>query len=219
MLLLVLSLFVQTAASIQNVLVRTFDDDKVGAPPPGFVLAAGREAASDRWVVRREANARVLLHEGAASPPDGFAVAILAKPQYQDVEISVRLKASGGSRSAGLVWKYQDPLNHYAVQLDLVRQDISMYRIVSGNRIRIEREDDLELDPDAWHSLRVLQERGEIRVYLGGIRVFGERDRLPRAPANVGLWAAGDATVMFDDFRVEDETEDVPRSGASSLQP
>jgi hypothetical protein len=106
-------------------------------------------------------------------------------------------------------------MNHYAVQLDLVRQDISMYRVVSGNRIRIEREDDLELDPEAWHSLRVLQERGEIRVYLGGIRVFGERDRLPRVPANVGLWAAGDATVMFDDFRVEDETEDQARSGTS----
>jgi hypothetical protein len=205
----------QAAAAAQNIVLRTFDDDKVGAPPAGFVLAAGRDAVADRWVVRREVNARVLLHEGVPSPPDAFAVAVLSKPQYQDVNVSVRLKASGGSRTAGLVWKYQDPMNHYAVQLDLVRQDISMYRVVSGNRIRIEREDDLELDPEAWHSLRVLQERGEIRVYLGGIRVFGERDRLPRVPANVGLWAAGDATVMFDDFRVEDETEDQARSGTS----
>ena len=83
-----------------------------------------------------------------------------------------------------------------------------MYRVVNGNRIRLEREDDLELDPDAWHSLRVFQESGEIRVYLGGIRVFSERDRLPRARASVGIWAGGDSTVMFDDFRIEDETED-----------
>ena len=160
-----------------------------------------------------------LFHDGTPSPPDGFAVAIFSKTQYQDVEVSVRLKASGGSRSAGLVWKYQDPLNHYAVQLDLARQEISMYRVSGGNRIRLEREDDLELDADAWHSLRVLQERGEIRVYLGGIRVFGERDRLPRAAAGVGLWAAGDATVMFDDFRVEDETEERSRGGEPSSKP
>lgn len=219
MLILALSLFLQAAAAVQNVVVRTFDDDKVGAPPAGFVFAVGREASPDRWIVRREGSARVLLHEGKLSPPDGFAVAILAGAPYQDVEVSVRLKTSGGSRVAGLVWKYQDPMNHYAVQLDLSKQEISMYRIVSGNRIRIEREDDLELDPDAWHSLRVLQERGDIRVYLGGIRVFGERDRLPRAPANVGLWAAGDANVMFDDFRVEDETEETSRGSSPTAKP
>ena len=64
--------------------------------------------------------------------------------------------------------------------------------------------------PDAWHSLKIFQERGEIRVYLGGIRVLSERDHLPRTPASVGLWTGGDSTVMFDDFRVEDETEDAP---------
>ena len=47
-------------------------------------------------------------------------------------------------------------------------------------------------------------------MYLGGIRVFSERDRLPRARASVGLWTGGDSTVMFDDFRIEDETEDAP---------
>ena len=56
----------------------------------------------------------------------------------------------------------------------------------------------------------MFQEDGQIRVYLGGIRVFGERDRLPRARASVGIWAGGDSTVLFDDFRIEDETEDAP---------
>lgn len=223
MLLLVLALFAQVTASQtvphaqepragrENVVLRTFDDDKVGAPPPGFLMAVGREAAADRWAVQREGNLRVLAHVGLAglaggtAPRDSFAVAIYTGAQYQDVEISVRLKAISGSRSAGLVWKYQDPLNHYAVQLDLARQDVAMYRVVSGNRIRVEREDDLELDPDAWHSLRVVQDGGETRVYLGGIRVFTDRDRSVRVPAGVGLWASGDTTVMFDDFRIEPE--------------
>jgi hypothetical protein len=215
MLLLIVALFVplfmQAATSAQRVVIRTFDEDKVGGPPPGFIAATGRDAAPDGWIVRREGNARFLMHEGRTAPADAFAVAILSAAQYQDVDLRVRIKAIGGGKAAGLVWKYQDPGNHYVVQLDLARQEVALYRVVSGNRIRIEREDDLELDPDAWHSLRVLQERGEIRVYLGGIRVFSERDRLPRARAGVGLWASGDSTVTFDDFRVEDETEEQSR--------
>ena len=210
MLLLALSMFLQAAVAAQPVIVRTFDDDKVGAPPAGFAMAAGREAASDGWTVKREGSARVLVHEGKQSPPDSFAVAILSAPQYQDVQVSVRFKTIGGGRTAGLVWKYQDPMNHYSAHLDLVKQELAMYRVVNGNRIRLEREDDLELDPDAWHALKIFQEDGQIRVYLGGIRVLNERDRLPRVSANVGIWAGGDSTVMFDDFRVEDETEDAP---------
>ncbi|MEO5741748.1 MAG: hypothetical protein ABIS29_14255 [Vicinamibacterales bacterium] len=214
MLLLALSMFLQAAAAMQSVVMRTFDDDKLGAPPAGFTVAAGRDAASDRWSVKREGAGRVLMHEGKPSPADSFAVAIFTSSQYEDVQVSVRFKATGGGRTAGLVWKYQDPMNHYAAQLDLARQELTVYRVVNGNRIRIEREDDLELDADAWHSLKIFQEKGQIRVYLGGIRVFSERDRLPRARASVGLWTGGDSIVMFDDFRIEDETEDTPTAPA-----
>jgi hypothetical protein len=221
MLLLALSMFLQAAVAEQNVVLRTFEDDKIGAPPAGFAMAAGRDAASDGWTVKREGTARVLAHEGRQSPADSFAVAVFSGIQYQDVQVSVRLKTIGGGRTAGLVWKYQDPLNHYSAQLDLAKQELAIYRVVNGNRIRLEREDGLELDPDAWHSLKIFQERGEIRVYLGGIRVFSERDRLPRSRASVGIWTGGDSTVMFDDFRIEDETSDaraVPAAPAIKKQ-
>lgn len=202
MLLLALSLFFQVASAAQTAVLRTFDDDKIGAPPAGFVMAAGRDATAELWTVKREGSGRALSHEGKAAPADSFAVAVFSGAQYAEVEVSVRMKATGGGRAAGLVFKYQDPNNHYAVQLDLARQEVAMYRVASGNRIRLEREDDLELDPDAWYSMKVRQEDGQIRVYLGGIRLFSERDRLPRTPSNVGLWVSGDSTVLFDDFRV-----------------
>lgn len=219
MLLLALSMFLQAAGTATDVVMRTFDDDKIGAPPAGFAMAVGRDAASDGWTVMREGASRVLLRDGKRSPADSFAVAIFSGAQYRDVQLSVRVKMIGGARSAGLVWKYQDPQNHYSAQLDLAKQEIAMYRVANGNRIRLEREDDLELDPDAWHSLKIFQEHGEIRVYLGGIRVFTERDRQPKALAGVGIWAGGDSTVMFDDFRIEDETTDVPRTPKPASKP
>ena len=218
MCLVAVMMLFQVAAAAQTAIVRTFDEDKVGAPPAGFATAAGREAAADRWTVKREGSARVLFHEGKAAPSDSFAVAILSGAQYSDVEVSVRLKAMGGGRAAGLVWKYQDPNNHYSAHLDLVRQEVVMYRVAGGNRIRLEREDDLELDPDAWYSMKVRQEDGQIRVYLGGIRLFSERDRVPRASASVGIWVAGDSTVMFDDFRVEDRAGGTPAATTPARQ-
>jgi len=214
-----LGLAMQAAAAAQSAVVRSFEEDKVGAPPLGFSLAAGRDAASDRWTVKREGNVRVLSHEGNTAPPDSFAVAIHSGAQYTAVQVSTRLKATGGARVAGLVWKYQDAANYYVAQLDLVRQEVAMYRVSGGNRIRLEQEDDLELDPDAWHSLKIRLEDGRMRVYLGGIRVLNERDRDPSKPASVGIWAGGDTTVMFDDFRIEDKTVQAPRAPSAPAKP
>ena len=92
--------------------------------------------------------------------------------------------------------------------------ELAIYRVVNGNRIRLEREDDLELDPDAWHSLKIFQERGEIRVYLGGIRVFASVNACrARSPALDSGRAATRASCS-NDFRIEDETEDAPAAPA-----
>jgi hypothetical protein len=191
----------------QQAPAHTFDEDAPGQPPPGFTLSAGRSATPGRWTVERDGTNHVLVHAGAPAESGGFAVAIYGAERFDNAEISVRIKATGGSRTGGLVWSYQDPLNHYAVQLNLAEQELSVYRVVRGNRIRVEREDDLELDPNAWHSLRVVQDGESMRVYLGGIRVFGDRDRALREPGSAGLLASGDAMVSFDDFRAAARTE------------
>ena len=62
-------------------------------------------------------------------------------------------------------------------------QELALYRVVRGNRIRLDEEDELELDVSAWHSIRVVQDDDDIRVSLGGIGVIRARDRaLPALP-------------------------------------
>ena len=74
---------------------------------------------------------------------------------------------------------------------------------------RIEFEDDLELDVEAWHTMKVVHDDNEIAVSLGGIKVFEEHGRFVRVttPGRVGLVATGSSEVWFDDWRVE------PRQG------
>jgi hypothetical protein len=107
----------------------------------------------------------------------------------------------------GLVWRYENPENFFAVSLDLERQTIALYRVARGNRIRLEFEDDLELDRDAWHVVRVEHTDGRIRVSLGGIGVMRARDRAMTDAGRAGIWSDGAATAWFDDLQVEDAPE------------
>ena len=181
--------------------VRTFDTEPVNQAPAGFVLAAMRQPTAGVWLVKRPAGDGVLTHDALAAHR-GFGIALTGPEVVRDVSLVVRLRLAGGSRAGGLVWRYQNPDNHYQVVLDLGRRRLAMYRVVSGNHVRVEDEEGLDLDPAAWHTLKIAHDDSRVRVSLGGIRVFEDDDRTFRA-GRVGLLAAGDAEVWFDDLRID----------------
>jgi hypothetical protein len=189
------------AAAAQPAPPRTFDAEPAGTKPAGFAFAAMRRPSPGVWLVRRAGTNGYLAHESDPSA-QGFGLAVAPDDPVRDAAVTIRLRLAGGSRAAGLVWRYQDADHHYQVLLDLSRRELAMYRVVGGNRIRVEDEEDLDLDADAWHTLKVAHDGQRIRVSLGGIRVFDDEDRTFRS-GRVGLVAAAGAEVWFDDFRVE----------------
>jgi hypothetical protein len=76
-------------------------------------------------------------------------------------------------------------------------------------------EDDLELDADAWHTVKIKQDGSEIDVSLGGIHVLRDRDRRDNRPREglVGVVATGHSEVWFDDLRIE------PRQASDARTP
>ena len=186
---------------------RTFDSERAGAPPEGFTLAAMRQSTPGQWTIRREGDRGWLEHAGDPASR-GFSLAIASGDALRDVSVSARVRLSGGARVGGVVWRYLDAHHYHAAILDLDRGEISMFRVSGGNRVKIESEDDLELDPDAWHTIKAVHDDDLAYVTLGGIRVFEERSHDDRAaPGRAGVIAAGAATMGVDDLRVE-----VPRS-------
>jgi hypothetical protein len=191
-----------------DVMRRSFDPDPVGAAPPGFSFAAARLPAAGRWLIRADGTNRYLAHLSDSSGNEGFALALLEATPPQELRLSARIKLAEGARLGGLVWHYQNPENFYAVSLDLTSQEVALYRVSRGNRIRLELEDDLELDRDAWHVLRVEHARGRIRVALGGIGVMRARAREDGGgEGRAGVWSAGSATTWFDDLTVQEQTD------------
>jgi hypothetical protein len=196
---------------------RAFEADPVGRPPAGFTLHVARQSSAPRWLVRREGSNGFLAHEEDLGGQAAFTIAVLDSDQRRNLSLSARVRFAGGQRSGGIVWRVQDAENYYLARLDLDRQDIGLYRVAGGNRTRIEGEDDLELDTTAWHTLRVVHEDENIRVYIGGIRVLRARDRTFVKPGGAGLWCTGDALAHFDDLRLttpEDKDDHAdPRRG------
>ncbi|MBI4477288.1 MAG: hypothetical protein HY654_08960 [Acidobacteria bacterium] len=196
-------------AAAQPPSIFTFDDDPAGAGPKGFEVSAMRQDTPGTWLVRRVGANGVLVHQpdpGAA----GFALAIAPDTPRRDVRVSARLRLAGGTRAGGLVWRFADAAHYYAAILDLDKRELVLFRVTAGNRIFLESEDDLELDPEAWHTLRIVHDESRIDVRLGGIRVFQERDRRagPRsAPGRSGVIAAGGSEVWFDDLRIEPDRD------------
>jgi hypothetical protein len=137
-------------------------------------------------------------------------MAVLDTPHPMHMRASVRLKLTDGERVGGLVWRYQDAENFYLAALDLRVQQLSLYRVVRGNRITLDQEDELELDVSAWHTVRVVQDEDDVQVSLGGIGVMRARDRVV-ADGRAGVWSGGGATAWFDDLRVEPEPENRDR--------
>ncbi len=186
----------------------SFDVDRPGQPPAGFDFATLRQSTPGRWFVRREAANGALVHEADPSA-GGFALALAPDMPLRDVEASVRLRFSGNVRAGGLVWRYTDAGRYYAAVLNLVDGRVSLFRVAEGNRTFLESEDGLDLDAAAWHTLRIVHDDSRVVVSLGGIRVFEERDRRNSSATagRVGVIAAGNADVWFDDLRIEPARE------------
>lgn len=183
----------------------TFEQDRVGTPPAGFTFSSMRQPAPGAWLVARHGTQQYLVHE-ADRTANGFSLAVHSAVLPAAFTLAAKLRLSGGTRVGGVIWHYQDEANYYALALDLARRQVSLYRVAAGNRIRLEVEDDLELDRDAWHVVKVNHDGHSTRVLVDGVRVFDHEDRrLEVRPVGgrAGLLAAGNASVDYDDLHVE----------------
>jgi hypothetical protein len=191
------------ATGAQTSRTLTFDQVSVGTLPPGFTTEAHRQKDPGLWSVVR-VGTNPALHHSAAPGADGWSLALVDAPAQPNLRVTARARLSGGSHAGGLVWHYQDPRNFMAVILDLDDGDIELFRVADGNRIRLDDRDGLDLDDQAWHTLRVSYEAGKTTVSIGGIRVLDRNERRPPpSGGRVGIVAHGGTDAAFDDLRIE----------------
>src|SRR5687768_9201703 len=82
------ALAMSAASGSADEILRTFDQDPIGAAPPGFSFAAARLAAAGRWLVRADGTNRYVAHLAEPSSGEGFALALVEGAAPADLRLS-----------------------------------------------------------------------------------------------------------------------------------
>jgi hypothetical protein len=187
----------------QTPVVLTFNDLSVGATPAGFSFGSLRQKVPGRWTVQKRDPEMVLFHERDSLT--GYSLAICDLRMVPDIAVTARVRFVDGARAGGLVWRYVDDNHYYSLILDMAKSQITLQKVSGGDKFELEVEDDLELDPKAWHTLKIVHVGESVRAMLGGVRVFEDSDRRNRwsgGLSRAGLIATGNSGVEFDDLTI-----------------
>lgn len=98
--IIAMTMLVAAVACLASESVKTwkFDNDKPGMLAEGFYMAAGQ------WKVKPEATAPSkpnVLAQLAKNSGDTFNLALVARTSYRDVDLTVKMRAIGGSKEQG----------------------------------------------------------------------------------------------------------------------
>jgi hypothetical protein len=180
----------------------SFDQDEIGKKPAGFRVETVHGPAI-RWLVQQEGGNRYLTQAERDAHRDVVTIALPADTRMESGEIKVRLRLISGQNLAGIVFGFQDPLNHYLVRIYRYHRNLRLYRVVDGNRFAIAGEDDIDIEPQQWYTMAVKRQGSLIQVRLAGIKLFEVNDATFKGPGGVGLWIKGDTVAQFDDLSIQ----------------
>jgi hypothetical protein len=195
-----------------------FDNLKPGAIPPFWTAIMTGPAESPEWEIRRDSTApsrpNVFAQVSGRSPNSEFGLAVFDKVICRDGDISVKFKIGANARrvkTAGIVWRYQDPRNYYLLDFSVDEKDIVLSRVENGQKHPIPVRGGKpgafgvshDLRTDQWYAAKVIFRGNSIRVLFGNRQLFDAVDDSLATPGKTGLWIRGGTEASFDDFRID----------------
>ena len=181
--------------------------NEIGAPPAEFDLLPRRgEDRQGRWTIIHDATAMAGLaieQSGVETTEDRFPLAISKAAPLKNVEVSLRLKATGGTsdRDGGIALRLRTPNNYYLVQLDALRDRV-LFSLVTDGVLEEIVGVDADIASHTWHTLAVRASDDQFVVSLDGTWVFTGFDRTLSKPGRIALWTKGDSVTRFDSIAI-----------------
>ena len=123
--------------------------------------------------------------------------------QFKNGTIEVLLKANDGfeDQGGGVVWRVQDKNNYYITRYNPLEDNICIYYVKDGHR-KILDEKTILLKNKQWHSIKVVQDNNQYKIYLDSQMVLDGYDDRFKSRGGVGVWTKADALSSFKDFKV-----------------
>jgi hypothetical protein len=180
-----------------------FENCEVDKLPKGFTQTATGKPQHLNWKVVND-NGNKVVAQLAKNEGDYFNLLVLDKPVYQDLTLTVKIKAVAGDedQGGGLVWRYIDNNNYYIARCNPLENNFRLYRVVNGNRKQLKTVD-CSIKTGEWFSISIEMKGNKISCSLNNIKMIDATDDTFKSAGRVGLWSKADAQSYFDDLRIQ----------------
>jgi hypothetical protein len=157
------------------------------------------------WVAAADGVARV------GNGPEGNSLALLDAGQPDYAVVTTAVNATNGS---GLVFRYQDVNNHWAI---LAAPDFATWNIVRyefGAEVYRESVGLRPVSPGTRIGVSVLGP--SVRVFIDGIEVWAQPNEAFRASTIIGLVGPNSSGAAYDDFTLLTDARAIVPGGAAN---
>src|SRR5579862_2796408 len=120
-----------------------FDAVRPGTEPPNWTFSSTHGGERGHWEVRFDPTAptrgNVLEQVSGTHGEYDYPVAVFDRVVCRDGDLSVKFKIDGGgpARTAGVVWRYQDPNNYYLLHFSADQKNIALIRMQNGKPLPV----------------------------------------------------------------------------------
>jgi hypothetical protein len=177
-----------------------------GAPPAHFDFLPDGGGQRNPWTLIEDGAAVAGLAIERRSTPStvDHSLAIYSAASPKDAEISLRIKATGGTedQGGGIALRLTAPDSYYLVEMDARRDRVVFLRVANGATEEIVGVD-ADIATNEWHRLAVRVVDDEFVITLDGIWVFTGFDKTLSRAGRVALWTKGDSITRFDQIEIE----------------
>ena len=194
-----------------------FDNDATGAAPSYWTIAQTHPGPPAHWVIRPDATApsrpNVFSQVSSDANRFEFDIAVYDKVICHDGDLSVKFRIRPGTptRTAGVVWRYQDAKNYYLLHFSADQHNVVFFRVHNGKAEPIPiiggKAHSFGVNHDirsgVWYLAKVVFRGPRVRVVLGNRRLFEAADTSIPSTGKTGIWTKGTTEASFDDFRID----------------
>lgn len=175
-----------------------------GSEPDGCTPAISGFGGPSAWQVRVERlllDGKALVEITREADPNRFPLCIADLPVAKNAEVELSFVAREGrvARAAGIVVRFSDPQDFYAVEADALVDRVRFVRILNGERREIAGRI-APLKSGLAHTLRIRAVDENFAVSLDGKVLFEAHDSGIAVPGRFGVWSRADSLTAFGDL-------------------
>jgi hypothetical protein len=156
------------------------------------------EVRVERWLL----DGKGLVEVSRQALPDRFPLCIADQPVATNAEVELTFVPHDGgiARAAGIVLRFNDPLDFTVVEADGLAGLVRLVRVVDGEPHQIATHAVPVVSTGDAHALKIKALGGAFDVALDGKLLFETHDGARAAPGRFGVWSRADSATVFGDL-------------------